>query len=219
VIGVRAGTRRAPGRRDPGDQPWMAEPSPVGAELNEWSELPSRRRRSPSTRCQGQRRKRPLKSGLGHREQTNPSCVRRGLYGSDARRFMSGLGKAPCRGMSGEQVGCPLQKTREAEKGWLLESQKAVRPAEAPGQCAKTQRLCQSVGPSLGQQKPPEAAGGSAKEARRFYNSLSAHPWDCSPPLRWREGRRNPRPVLAAMAHHQMRALRKPKSSQNWLTC
>jgi hypothetical protein len=36
----------------------------------------------------------------------------------------------------------------------------------------KTHRLCQPVGPPLRPTKPPEAAGGSAKETKRFYNSL-----------------------------------------------
>jgi hypothetical protein len=41
----------------------------------------------------------------------------------------------------------------------------------APTEC-KTHRLCQPVGPSLRPKKPPKAAGGSAKETKRFYNAL-----------------------------------------------
>jgi len=41
AVGVKARTGNEPGKKDPGDQPWTAEPSPFGMALEkEWNELP-----------------------------------------------------------------------------------------------------------------------------------------------------------------------------------
>ena len=51
-------------------------------------------------------------------------------------------------------------------------AKKRQRPAEEPRQSARPTGCVSRSDLRFGQQKPPEAAGASAKETKRFYNPL-----------------------------------------------